>query len=1082
MVWGSVAFRASRAPFLPPSPAMLYWALLFLFSGLGAWGFNLDSKAPTVLLGPPGSFFGFSVDFYLPEEQSVSILVGAPKAKTNQPQVKQGGAVFYCPWHLGNSSCTPIEFDSSKGSRLEEFNGTQEQMEFKSFQWFGATVRSHANSILACAPLYSWRTTKDEPQREVVGTCYLSVNNFTKFVEYAPCRSDLNSPAGQGYCQSGFSAEFTKAGRVLLGGPGSYFWQGQVLSATQDAIEESYDPEYLIVVVRGQLETRQAHIKADDSYLGYSVAVGEFSRDATEDFVAGVPKGNLTYGYVTILNGSDIRPLYNFSGEQMAAYFGYAVAATDINGDGLDDLLIGAPLFMEKTEDGRVQEVGRIYIYLQKTYGMEPIASAVLTGHQEFGRFGSAIASLGDLNQDGYNDVAIGVPFGGMAKQGVVYVYNGQQNGLHAKPSQVLQSHLPPGQVPDFYGFALRGAKDLDGNGYPASRNYIMICSHHFWFPVKCSADCLLLCPADLIVGAFGVDRTMVYRGRPIVHASATLSIFPAMFNPEERACTLEETGTPVACINLSFCLNASGKHVPDSIGFTVELHLDHLKHKGAIKRALFLRSQQSHLIQTLQVRNGASSECREMKIYLRNESEFRDKLSPIHLSLNFSLDPEAPRDAYGLQPILNYHTRNHIEQKAQIQLDCGEDNVCVPDLQLDVFGDHTVVSLGDKNALNLSFHAVNRGEGGAYEAELHVTIPPEADYTGVQRNYGNISSQSCRYDTVNDTNMVICDLGNPMKAGVSFWGGLRFTVPRVTDAKPSIQFDFQIHSKNTNNSHSEVESFILRVEAAFRISSHGASMPDTVSLPGSGWIPGRSVQREQDVGPGVYHVYEFVNEGPSAISEGVLDISCPLRVQGRAVLYVTRYMVPANCTSSSLINPSRLQLEQPPTPVPGQEQHYVQKQDGGWNTGNIGATFPLKCDEDECFQLHCRMGALQRQESASLRLYFRIWSKSFQQKENNPHAIQCEAVYHMQKVPYKIQPLEHPTANLKVSTSLHWAKAETSQGVPLWIIILAILIGLLLLALLIYVLYKLGFFKRSLPYGTAMEKAQLKPQATSEA
>ncbi|XP_061470570.1 integrin alpha-5 isoform X2 [Rhineura floridana] len=975
----------------------------------------------------------------------VSVLVGAPKAKTSQVEVMEGGAVYYCPWHLGKSICTPIEFDSSKGSRVDEFNGTMEQMEFKSLQWFGATVRSHGSSILACAPLYSWRTTKDEPEREVVGTCYLSINNFTKFVEYAPCRSDLNSARGQGYCQSGFSAEFTKTGRILLGGPGSYFWQGQVLSATQDAIEESYNPEYLVLVVRGQLETRQANINADDSYLGYSVAVGEFSGDSTEDFVAGVPKGNLTYGYVTILNGSDIRPLYNFSGEQMAAYFGYAVAATDINGDSLDDLLIGAPLFMEKTEDGRVQEVGRVYIFLQKLYGMESVASAVLTGHQEFGRFGSAIAPLGDLNQDGYNDVAIGAPFGGQAQQGVVYVYNGLHNGLHPKPSQVLQGHWPAGQTPDFFGFAMRGAKDLDGNGYP-----------------------------DLIVGAFGVDTAMVYRGRSIVHASATLSIFPAMFNPEERACTLEGTGTPVACINLSFCLNASGKHVPDSIGFTVELHLDHFKQKGAVKRALFLRSRQPHLVQTLQIRNGANSECREMKIYLRNETEFRDKLSPIHLSLNFSLDPEAPPDAHGLQPILNYLTHNYIEQKAQIQLDCGEDNVCVPDLQLDVFGDHNVVYLGDKNALNLSFHAQNRGEGGAYEAELHVTVPPEADYTGVLRNHGNLSSLSCNYDTVNDTNIVICDLGNPMKAGTSLWGGLRFTVPRLVDAKKSIQFDFQIHSKNANNSHSEVAPFLMRVEAAVRLSTHGASMPDTVSLPGSGWVPGRLVQREQEVGPGVCHVYEFVNEGPSAISEGILDISCPLRMQGRAVMYVTRYMVPANCTSSHVINPSRLQLEQIPTPLPWPEQHYVQRQDGGWSS--------LKCNDEECFQLRCHMGALQRQESVSLRLYFRVWSKSFQQRENTPHTIQCEAVYHVEKVPYKIQPLEQPSANLKVSTSLHWAKTETSQGVPLWIIILAILIGLLLLALLIYVLYKLGFFKRSLPYGTAMEKAQLKPQAASEA
>lgn len=64
-------------------------------------------------------------------------------------------------------------------------------------------------------------------------------------------------------------------------------------------------------------------------------------------------------------------------------------------------------------------------------------------------------------------DVVIGAPFGGDAQQGVIYVYNGYRDGLHPKPSQVLQGHWPAGQIPDFFGFALRGAKDLDGNGYP---------------------------------------------------------------------------------------------------------------------------------------------------------------------------------------------------------------------------------------------------------------------------------------------------------------------------------------------------------------------------------------------------------------------------------------------------------------------------------------------------------------------------------------------------------------------------------------------------------------------------------------
>lgn len=40
--------------------------------------------------------------------------------------------------------------------------------------------------------------------------------------------------------------------------------------------------------------------------------------------------------------------------------------------------------------------------------------------------------------------------------------------------------------------------------------------------------------------------------------------------------------------------------------------------------------------------------------------------------------------------------------------------------------------------------------------------------------------------------------------------------------------------------------------------SFHRASMPDTVSLPGSGWAPpGQQLRAEQDVGPGLYHVYE---------------------------------------------------------------------------------------------------------------------------------------------------------------------------------------------------------------------------------
>ncbi|XP_004637988.1 integrin alpha-5 isoform X1 [Octodon degus] len=1037
--WG-----ARRRPALPRLLPLLLLLLPPPPPGVG--GFNLDSEAPAVLSGPLGSFFGYSVEFYRPGTDGVSVLVGAPKANTSQPGVLQGGAVYFCPWGTSPGQCQPIEFDS-KGSRILEssLSSTEGEVpvEYKSLQWFGATVRAHDSSILACAPLYSWRTEK-ERLSDPVGTCYLSTGNFTRILEYAPCRSDFSSEAGQGYCQGGFSAEITKTGRVVLGGPGSYFWQGQILSATQEQIAESYYPEYLINLVQGQLQTRQASSIYDDSYMGYSVAVGEFSGDDTEDFVAAVPKGNLTYGYVTILNGSDMRSLYNFSGEQMASYFGYAVAATDLNGDGLDDLLVGAPLLMERTADGRPQEVGRVYVYLQHPRGLDPTPTLTLTGSDEFGRFGSSLTPLGDLDQDGYNDVAVGAPFGGETQQGVVFVFPGGPGGLASQPSQVLQPLWAAGHTPDFFGSALRGGQDLDSNGYP-----------------------------DLIVGSFGVDRAVVYRGRPIVSATASLTIFPAMFNPEERTCNLE--GNPVACINLSFCLNASGKHIPNSIGFTVELQLDWQKQKGGIRRALFLASKQAALTETLLIQNGAREECREMKIYLRNESEFRDKLSPIHIALNFSLDPKAPTDSHGLRPVLHYQSKSRIEDKAQILLDCGEDNVCVPDLHLEVFGDQNRVYLGNKDTLNLTFHAQNMGEGGAYEAELRVTAPLEAEYIGLVRNPGNFSSLSCDYFTVNQS-LLVCDLGNPMKAGASIWGGLRFTVRHLQDTKETIQFDFQILSKNLNNSQSDVVSFRLSVEAQAQVSLNGVSKPEAVVFPVSDWHPPNQLQTEGDVGPAVHHVYELINHGPSTISQGVLNISCPQTWEGHQLLYVTKVTGLTNCTTSHTPNLRGLKLD------PEEAPHHLQRRDAPGRSPASSRPQILKCPETECFRLRCDLGPLARQQSLSLQLHFRVWAKTFLQKEQQPFSLQCEAEYKALKMPYRILPQQLPQKKLEVATAVQWTKAEGSNGVPLWIIILAILFGLLLLGLLIYVLYKLGFFKRSLPYGTAMEKAQLKPPATSDA
>ncbi|CAN9515672.1 unnamed protein product [Ophioblennius macclurei] len=1032
--------------------------LLLTFSPSVCEAFNLDVENPSVYSGPEGSYFGYAVDFYLSESSGASVVIGAPKASTTQVDVVEGGSVFYCPWSLSRSDCHTIEFDT-EGDRAVLLNNTKYQADFKSHQWFGATVRSHGDTILACAPLYSWRTEQDVPRSDATGTCYLSVQNFTKFVEYAPCRSEMSDPVGQGYCQGGFSADFTMDGKVVLGGPGSYFWQGQVISAQKEDIIKAYYPGFFMQAVDGQIQTKQLDAKHDDSYRGYSIAVGEFSGDQTEDFVAGVPKGLMLYGSVSILNGTDLTTMMRYAGEQMGSYFGYAVATTDINSDGMIDLLVGAPMLMVKSSDGRLEEMGRVYVYLQRgPQDLEP-SLPHLTGNQVFGRFGSTIAPLGDLNQDGFNDVAISSPFGGEDRQGLVYIYNGYSDGLREKPSQVITGQWAAGTIPASFGFALRGDKDLDMNGYP-----------------------------DLVVGAFGVNKAVLYRARPIVNTTASLTVSPTMINPEEKNCivTSGNTSIPVSCVNLSFCISAEGKHLPSNLDFQVEVRLDSQKYKkkGAVKRALFLDSQLPSLQRSVRVRHGERV-CNHTKIYLKDEKDFRDKLSPIFVALNFSLDPNAAADTHSLRPILNYQTANVIEQKAQILLDCGEDNICVPDLKLSVHGDRKEVYLGDDNSVTLTFNARNEGEGGAYESELYVVLPPEADYSGIARNE-SLTQLTCTYETENQTRYLSCDLGNPMKSGTNLWAGLRFKVPRLKDTHKTVQFELQIRSKNENNSHSELVPYKLEVVVQADVILQGVSRPDKVFFPAANWKATRNYAVEQDVGPAVEHIYELLNSGPSRISDTVLELRCPLSAQGHALLYPLEFSTegPINCTADRNMNHRNLKLQHTSTESPvlalkGHE-HHVERRDVHKN--QLAHLTNLSCSNVECWTLQCKVGLLEKGTTAILKMRSRIWAETFTERPHKPYVLECLARYSVKKMPYAILPRTLPSGHKKVVTPVVWNKPDIENSVPLWIIILAILAGLLLLALLIYVLYRFGFFKRSLPYGTAMEKAQLKPQAASEA
>lgn len=63
---------------------------------------------------------------------------------------------------------------------------------------------------------------------------------------------------------------------------------------------------------------------------------------------------------------------------------------------------MGAPLFMDRGSDGKLREVGQVYVYLGKG-GFTFNNVIKLTGSEVYARYGSSICSVGDLNMDGYN-------------------------------------------------------------------------------------------------------------------------------------------------------------------------------------------------------------------------------------------------------------------------------------------------------------------------------------------------------------------------------------------------------------------------------------------------------------------------------------------------------------------------------------------------------------------------------------------------------------------------------------------------------------------------------------------------------
>lgn len=182
----------------------------------------------------------------------------------------------------------------------------------------------------------------------------------------------------------------------------------------------------------GTLSNSNIKSNTPNAAFGTSVSnAGDVNGDGFAEIIVGAPgvsNGQNNEGVARVYYGSMGGTLSAFSTllevNQAGAEFGTSVAgAGDVNGDGYDDVIVGAPFYDDAVANG-----GGIWIFHGSQNGLNSTSSFSLKGQQVEDHFGQAVSGGGDLNGDGYSDIVVGIPGfdqSGMTNNGAARAYFG---------------------------------------------------------------------------------------------------------------------------------------------------------------------------------------------------------------------------------------------------------------------------------------------------------------------------------------------------------------------------------------------------------------------------------------------------------------------------------------------------------------------------------------------------------------------------------------------------------------------------------------------------------------------------------
>ncbi|OQR73543.1 integrin alpha-PS1-like [Tropilaelaps mercedesae] len=1016
------------------------------------------------------------------------IIIGAPKKD-------EGGAVMVCDIFSEPGLTAP-----NACRKLPLYNNF-ENHENISDMWFGVSVSSgQQNGLMACAHRYVKHVTvfgkNPEAKRLGFGVCFKYDTHLEPEAARIPCdgKPYTDYHLSFGLCQAGTSCHLSSRYDIeTMGSPGAKTWRG--------AVDAFFRRNTWIKEWVGS--NTDVNYPVDNyAYLGMSVTTGQFFDTTRPAWAAGAPRANDT-GAVLLFernrapNNNELERNRTLIGElslafasvvftevmvccnvlpfreQVASSFGYVIAAVDINSDGLDDLVVGAPFYYEYGVGGAV------YVYINEgppRYIHQDMKPLKLVGLKEESRFGFAVAGLGDVDRDGYSDVAVGAPY---EDQGAVYIYLGSKDGLSVKPSQIIRGSdiKRTHTISTTFGYSLSGGVDLDNNKYP-----------------------------DLIVGAYNADRAFAIYARPIKNIRAELKYILPIDPTASRCLSSSEV-----CTTFQVCLTTPTdfEHRAGELIIVQKIEAETFQPNKKRSRVIFSKAKDTPTPHILIERFSMTdyNKCTTAQLMLVDRFDIHNT---VKLKLTLDLDNDLDRadhlrvlriDQY---PILNKKLGTLIIN-ANFKKNCGDDELCESALHTEAHMNlplekgEPAYYLGS-DTMNMTVSVRNTGES-AYDAMLEVEHPAEVSFAGrVILNKKSVLDCS----TVNDT-LVRCDLGNPMENGDFTKLLLKFEPRRDVDGlNATLKFLVRTTTSSIDTREQEPFMFHINVVRAAELEIKGIAKPEQVWYGGK--VVGASAMRsEAEIGSEVIHVYSVFNFGPYMVPMFEVNLRWPLEVEnmrknGKYLLYLLELpkVVVNGLTTScqarkkNSIDPLNFTMflnQFEPLRRPFRtisisrkvttERNYTLTSRYSHNRmkrqivpaesirvdGRVLNVVTMKCGQNtRCVDFSCAVTNLKKHSHAVITIKARLWNATF--VEDYPRVDQV-SIFSSAEIGLD------PLIDIRQKTDNDFAEAETkaypdsslyqrSEGVPWWVIALAVIIGILVLVIIAYCLYKIGFFKRN--------------------